>query len=238
MRWIILALIFVNLGYFALGSFRASQSSYQIKSERPTEVAGVSKRLVLLSESLPATLDQRIKNPVIITDKTQINDNDQQCLALGPFMNSDVVDQVQQRLFSMGVESRERTNNVARTADYWVHIPPMTSRDAAIRLLRELQSQKIDSFVITQGELTNGISLGLFSNYDSAKAVRRRLVNAGYPVEIEKLVLQPESWWLELDSGEEEKLDSNFWSELIERVPAIKKTKKSCGGIASATEFL
>ena len=239
MRWIILVLVFANLGYFAWGSFQESKSNYQVSSDRTDAVAETGRRLVLLSESNPVS---RIKESTVVKTESPTETKDQdtsvQCLALGPFQSPDVIDQVQQRLFSLGIESRERADQNSQAADYWVHIPPLASRDAAIRLLRELQAQKFDSFVITQGELANGISLGLFSKYDSAKTVRRRLMDAGYPVEIKTLSRQPESWWLELNPGAEEKLDTYFWDELVKRVPDIKKAKKRCKGIATGTEFL
>lgn len=239
MRWIIIALVFANLGYFAWGSFQESRSSYQLHVGKPKTVAESGRRLVLLSESQPVpAVKEEAEVRATLSAGPEDAESVEQCLAVGPFQSSDVVDQVQQRLFSLGINSKERANNVNPTADYWVHIPPLASRDAAIRLLRELQAQKIDSFVITQGELTNGISLGLFSKYDSAKSVRRRLVAADYSVEIKTLSQEPESWWLEMDADVEAQLENYFWDELVQRVPDIKKAKKSCKGIASATEFL
>lgn len=300
MRWTILVLIMANLGYFAWGSFQASQKSYQVSSGRTQAMTEKGHRLVLLSEDRSASavnvvekrleqnntvqkkatlakvkkqpikqqpMHRSVQQPIVSTQQVRSNkvsgtdliegqslieslkepssqeiteaiEQTHQCLALGPFHSSDLIDQVQQRLFSLGIESRERANKNTQAADYWVHIPSLSSREGAIRLLRELQAQNIDSFVITQGELANGISLGLFSKYESAKSVRRRLINAGYPVEIKTLPQEPESWWLELGVGAEDRLDDYFWDELVKQVPNIKKAKKSCKRIASITEFL
>ena len=240
MRWIILVLVFTNIGYFAWGSFQESRSNYQIHPDSGKAVVETGRRLTLLSEKQtePSAEKRKLARPTPKPKQQVSNDTTELCLALGPFQSPDLVDQVQQRLFSLGIESKERANKSKEAADYWVHIPPLASRDAAIRLLRELQAQKFDSFVITQGELANGISLGLFSKYNSAKSVRRRLIDAGYTVEIKTLTRQPESWWLELDGAAEEKLDNYFWDELVQRVPDIKKAKKSCKGIATVTEFL
>ena len=148
------------------------------------------------------------------------------------------VDELQQRLFAVGVSSKERADENSQQEDYWVHIPPLVSRDAAIRLLRELQAQRIDSFVITQGELANGISLGLFSRSESAKAVSRRLMGAGYVVAIKSLPRVPEQWWLEMDAAVEGKLSTSFWDEAADQFPELKKLKKSCKSIATDKEFL
>lgn len=241
MRWIIFILAFANIGYFALSVFQQSHSDYQVVSQQVQPPPETGRRLVLVSES--ETLSKPIKKivaekkasdsgPVSAANNKQISAN---CITLGPFGDSESADQVQQRLFSLGISSRQRADQNMQAIDYWVHIPPLSSRDSAIRLLRELQAQSIDSFVITQGELTNGISLGLFSKESSAESVSRRLMAAGYNVEIKPLSRVPEQWWLELDASDDEKLDDYFRSELVSHMPAIKKTKKQCEGVVSGT---
>ena len=237
MRWIVLFLSFANTGYFAWGMFDQFKSGYEVSTQPASELPKNGRRLILVSETPSA---QPQKTPSEPTQKqvskiATANVSGKECLTLGPFNSTEEADQVQQRLFSLGISSRERAEENNQAADYWVHIPPLPSRDAAIRLLRELQAQNIDSFVITQGELANGISLGLFSKQDSAKKVSRRLMAAGYSVEVKSLSRVPERWWLEMDAAEENKLDSFFWSELDKRIPDIKKTKKPCEGIASGT---
>ena len=241
MRWIVFILAFANIGYFAWSVFQQSHSGYQVVSEQARTLPKSGRRLVLVSES-----DNRRMQVEETGAENKVNDAGQSpadrekqgskyCIALGPFADSESVDQVQQRLFSIGISSRERADQNMQAVDHWVHIPPLSSRDSAIRLLRELQAQSIDSFVITQGELTNGISLGLFSKVSSANDVSRRLMAAGYSVEIKPLFRVPKQWWLELDASDEEKLDGYFWSELISRMPDIKKTKNQCEGVVSGT---
>ena len=241
MRWIVFILAFANIGYFGWSVYQQSHSGYQVVSEQPRTLPKTGRRLVLVSESdrskktVKQIVDEK-KAPVVaqapVEEKKPVSEY---CVVLGPFGDSESVDQIQQRLFSLGVSSRERADHNMQTVDHWVHIPPLPSRDSAIRLLRELQAQNIDSFVITQGELTNGISLGLFSKESSASAVSRRLLAAGYSVEVKPLSRVPEQWWLELDASDEEKLDDYFWSELVSRMPDIKKTKKHCEGVVSGT---
>ena len=241
MRWIVFVLIFVNTGYFAWSIYQQSRAGYETVSDSSKPIPKTGRRLVLVSESdlRPAAKERVPEKTASVTvnlNKTAepiTAESVKKCLTLGPFENADTVDQVQQRLFSLGINSRERAERKVQAADFWVHIPPLPSRDSAIRLLRELQAQKIDSFVITQGELANGISLGLFSKEQSANTVSRRLIAAGYNVEVKALSRVPERWWLEMKADDEDTLDNYFWSELISRMPDIKKEKKRCEGIAS-----
>ncbi len=205
------------MGYWLPGS----DSAY-------TETAG--ERLVLLTETEDSPGFGQNEAEIRPALNTSLSPDDavQECLVVGPLASVIEVDELQQRLFAMGISIKVRADEGNQQKDYWVHIPPLASREAAMWLLRELQAQRIDSFVITQGELTNGISLGLFSRSDSAKLVSRRLKEAGYAVAIKSLSRVPEQWWLELDAAEEGKLSSSFWDEATDQFPELKTSRTAC----------
>ena len=234
MRWIILLLLLMNTGYFAWGTYQQSQNRYlkPVAAEPENEQGG---RLVLWSESgrnLPKSdlLPEPVEHKGDVAEDIE---SDAQCLVVGPFSSSTRADQMQQRLFSLGISSRERSDSEADGYDHWVHIPPLPSRDAAIRLLRELQGQEIDSFVITQGELANGISLGLFSKEASANKVSSRLLQAGYETRIKQLPRQPQTYWLELAEKNAESITEEMWDNFAREYNGLKILEKNCKGIAS-----
>ena len=239
MRWIVLLLVFVNAGYFAWGFYQQSQDSYVRQKTQQSVPAEQGKRLVLYSESVQVEStvvpEPEVVDPVLNASENETEDASKvgQCLVVGPFTSATKADNLQQRLFAIGVASRERSDGESAGADYWVHIPPLAGRDAAIRMLRELQGQGIDSFVITQGELSNGISLGLFSREASANEVSRRLLEAGYGTRIKQLARSPETYWLEMDVKESKQITDRFWGELDEEYRDLKMLEKSCKGIAS-----
>ena len=68
---------------------------------------------------------------------------------------------LEQRLLSPDVQSEIQEVDTASGVDYWVYLPPL-ARQASLRQLRELQSRNIDSYIITVGDLANGISLEYF----------------------------------------------------------------------------
>ena len=234
MRWIILLLLLMNTGYFAWGTYQQSQSRYlkPVVSEPEREQG---KRLVLWSESgrnLPKS--DLLPEPVESEQEPDREASmDAQCLVVGPFGSAGKADQMQQKLFSLGISSRERSDNETSGYDHWVHIPPLSGRDAAIRLLRELQGQGIDSFVITQGELANGISLGLFSKEASANNVSSRLLQAGYETRIKRLPRQPQMYWLELAAKQADKITETMWENFADEYNGLKILEKNCKGIAS-----
>lgn len=233
MRWIILLLLFINTGYFAWGTYQQSRRSYiQPVVNEPERQLG--KRLVLWSESgrgIPES--ELLPDPVIFEQTASGGGGEGQCLVVGPFTSTGMADQMQQRLFSLGISSRERSDNEDASYDFWVHIPPLPGREVAIRLLRELQGQNIDSFVITQGELANGISLGLFGKEASANKVSSRLLQAGYETRIKELPRQPRTFWLELLEDHASKITENMWQTFANDYKDLKILEKSCKGIAS-----
>ena len=73
-------------------------------------------------------------------------------------------------------------------------IPPAASLEEAFRKLRELQSQGIDSYVITRGNDALAISLGVFSTIKAAKAAQQS--NYGYESMIAKIQRLDRSYWI------------------------------------------
>ena len=56
--------------------------------------------------------------------------------------------------------------------DYWVYLNPEPTKDLAIAV-EGVARQKIDSFLIPQGDLANGISLGIFDSQENAEKHRQ-----------------------------------------------------------------
>ncbi|USE37787.1 SPOR domain-containing protein [Endozoicomonas sp. SCSIO W0465] len=230
MRLTVIFLVFANISYFAWGCWQESRVGYWLPESDDAYTEASGERLVLLTETDDYL--QSLRNQAEVQPALNASLDSQrtvrECLIVGPFANVVELDELQQRLFAIGVSSKERADENSQQEDYWVHIPPLASRDAATRLLRELQAQRIDSFVITQGELANGISLGLFSRSESAKSVGRRLMDAGYDVAIKSLPRVPEQWWLEMDAAAGGKLSESFWDKAADQFPELEKLTTTC----------
>lgn len=231
MRAAVIVLVLANLAYFAWGSWQASQVGYWLPHEDLAYPHMFGERLVLRAElegtESVATPLQDLSVPVSVTDAHQ-------CLSVGPFGSESVVVQWQQRLLSHGVSSELRTEHNSAHQDYWVHIPPLPSTEQAMRLLRELQAQRIDSFVITQGDLANGISLGLYPNRERAESVSRRLKDFGYKVAVKPLPAVPGRWWLEMDAAAEAELEPLFWDQAEQQFAQLQRHEIACQPLALA----
>ncbi|WP_154660744.1 hypothetical protein [Marinobacter nanhaiticus] len=66
----------------------------------------------------------------------------------------------------------EQTN--PRPPYHWVIIPPLESRSVALKRLAEFQRAGVDSYLVTKGEYSNAISLGLFESERLAQELNAR----------------------------------------------------------------
>ena len=89
----------------------------------------------------------------------------------------------------------------AEAFDYLVLTPATASVQDAYRLLRELKSKNIDSFVITMGEASLAISLGVFSSLEAAEDRRLNLTEEGYDLRIKETPRFIRRYWLLAENG-------------------------------------
>ena len=79
-----------------------------------------------------------------------------------------------------------------------MHVPPRSGREEALRTLKELQRRNIDSYIITQGDLAEGVSLGLFRKKESAESVRDKVAQYDIPVDIRVVNESSREYWVEV----------------------------------------
>lgn len=186
MRWILLLLIVLNLFYYV---WHQQQAPLRPKDVAPLALALDSKRdIQLLSES-----DEPVRREQAVSKEAEAV-----CLFLGGFESKSAATAVEQRLVSLDIRSRVQSVDATAEVEYWVYLAPLASRQASLRQLKELQARKIDSYLITQGDLANGISLGIFPREDSAKSVMQRLHDAGYESALRELPRSQRSYWVRI----------------------------------------
>ncbi|MDE0349012.1 MAG: SPOR domain-containing protein [Gammaproteobacteria bacterium] len=86
------------------------------------------------------------------------------------------------RLEAAGGHAQVREAVARGRPDHVVYIEPAASRDAARRVLRELEGQSIAGQVVAAGALENAVTLGVFAERESAEALAARVAAIGYPV--------------------------------------------------------
>lgn len=170
MRWIFISLVLMNLAYLGY-----ELSKVEAPMERQESVtlptASHAKSLVLLSETAkPAPRKNRKQNA-----------EEALCWAVGSFPTELAAKHVYARMVALDINAKVSPKEKVLKKEFWVYLPPLPNKKQALRKLKELQRRKVDSYVITEGELANGISLGLFGKQESVdrlvESLKKKQIN-------------------------------------------------------------
>jgi cell division septation protein DedD len=153
---------------------------------------------------------------------------------VGTFANMAGAKYFVEKLAAKGVRSEVKNVLVSMTVGFWLHLPPLSSKKALRRRLAELQRQGIDSYTIPDGELANGISLGMFSSRQRAKSLQKSISQLGYRPEIAEVPREKREPWVFVLEGEEQKISDQMWFEWLSVKELAKKQEILCSDVASA----
>lgn len=109
------------------------------------------------------------------------------CRAWGPFANAEVLEPVRSLVLEADPAARVVSFEIEAAPDFLVYLNSDNNLDNARRILKELESQDIDAYVIAGGEFVNSVSAGVFSNRESAEGLLGRLRDLGYAPALQAL---------------------------------------------------
>ncbi|MEW8043976.1 MAG: hypothetical protein G8D28_06630 [gamma proteobacterium symbiont of Phacoides pectinatus] len=154
------------------------------------------------------------------------------CGALGPVETRTQAQSLSVELIAGGMDATVRQRGVQRTTGYWVMLPPLASREAAIVRFDSINATGINDMKrFVQGRYRNGISFGLFSQQENALNRQRALKARGIDV-----VLAPQSVEIDEYYVDFEAVGATFaqvQEKLNERYPQRKITEQACPHIVS-----
>lgn len=239
MRWIFFSLLLVNVAVFAYMQWEHVRGEpVSVVNEGVSDISRQAEdapSLTLLSEL------KGFRGPV--ESIRIVGDGDQNtasgvarslCTLVGPFSNRRKAETFVDRLLVIGVESKVKNLLVSSAVGFWLHLPPQSSRKEVLRRLSELQRQGIDSYVIPDGDLANGISLGMFSEQSRANFLKEKIVNLGYQPEILSVPREKRELWVFLFRSESAKISEKKWFELLSGKELLQKQQNLCSGVASS----
>jgi len=224
MRLVVVALIVMNIGY-ALWQWQRSpvvESAQRVAEEAPPPIT-------LLAEVVKTQRQQELDKVMSNAVRVDNGGNNAVCDALGPF--SDIVDgqTVMERLEAIDTQVRlQALDDPTGEYDFRVMIPPVSSFEEAFRKLRELQSQGIDSYVITKGEDALAISLGVYSSDTAAKVAQESHVKDGYQSRITRIPRLNRNFWLIHQESTALMLPQAVFQEILVEFPQISLARLNC----------
>lgn len=225
MRWFFLLLVVLNLLYYVYEKQREPWQPETAVADGPVLLNASGLRL--LSESA-----EPLQRTVEIDSEPA-----DACFFLGGFDDESMAAALQQRLLSLDIAASLQGIDATAGVDYWVYLPPLVSRQASLRQLRELQSRNIDSYIITVGDLSNGISLGIFSRRDSAESVVERLKRLDYSASIRELPRVHRKHWVRVPGELGARVTDGLLMNLMRDFSSLQHRQMPCSGIATSEQL-
>ena len=198
MRWIFYSLLLANLFYLGLNLWNDRTDEARVVTAGPGADSGTKvDRLLFLSESAGSSQkrDAKLGQAKLVEASADLAS----CMGLGPFEDIISAQDVAERLKATGYAvEMTAVDTPTGDSDFRVVLPPFNSLQEAFRRLRELKSRNIDSYVITQGENAQGISLGVFSTIGAAEDYQKELSDLGYKVVIKVIPRVNRGYWVQI----------------------------------------
>jgi len=121
------------------------------------------------------------------------------CLAIGPFDTPQDLRNARGALAGPGIRLRSRQEQTSEARGWWVYLPAPGTRAQALALARQLEGAHVgDYFVMSSGDQSNAISLGLFKDPANARKRRDEVAAAGFDPQIQERTEQVPEYWLDL----------------------------------------
>lgn len=255
LRWVVLVLLLCNGIYFAWHRYLAPSTV----AEALSVVEPQGQRVVLLAESggaraavtRPPQLAQ--DGAVAAASRTGTQPPAQVqpvtpgaapevpaapiCHMIGPFAEKISARQVRDRLLAIPVKVDLYRIDVPGKPVFWVYLGPMRSRQEAQDQHRQLLGKNIDSFIITEGPLLNGVSLGFFTKEESAQTLLRQRREQGYDAKLREVARTSPEMWVVFGDGEYARFDETQWERVRAGTDGIEVRKSLCDVVASAEKL-
>ena len=235
MRWIVISLLVVNAGVFIYAQFFLAKKTNveQASGVMTSSSHGSQESITLLIEAKSSNTD--IQSIAAVPEESSVKPVRQSlCTLVGPFPKLLSAEYFLEQLQSLDVNAEIRSIVVVSEPGYWLHLLPEKSRKEALRRLSELQARGIDSYVIPDGDLANGISLGMFSDEGGAKVMAKSIQEQGYKPEIIGVPREQKELWVFLPEGEAPKIGDEKWLKLISAEDLLQKRQNVCTDLASS----
>lgn len=230
MRYIIIFLVLMNIAYFGWNRYLHSQADPPPGSE---DLPLLNTGLMLLSEfeaqvaELTATSQSQAEICSVVTSFPTVDD-----------------------AYSFMTRSRDRgfgallnLTGQMLAPQFRVYIPPLSSRSIATITLDGLSEAisnsglQVETYLITRGNLINGIALGIFVLLEPAETVTEQVAALGYSAKIQEIPLSTGDIQVLLRHPQSNSMEPAQWLDLSADRPFLTVTENLCETIAQGLQF-
>lgn len=120
------------------------------------------------------------------------------CQSIGPFPTQVDMRAAMQTLTPHVPRIQYREEQAHQSRGFWVFLPALPSRDAALTAARGLSAKNVrDYYVVTAGDQQNTISLGLFHDRGNAERRRAEIAALGFKAQMNERVETLPVYWVD-----------------------------------------
>lgn len=240
MRWLVLSLLIANAAFLGWQLQREPAPPEPAASPTPP---GMVNRLLLVGEIDDSVLRER-RGPLAVepslapSDSVKLDDvlaampesaREAACYTVGPLEGEAAAEAVRAWLVERDQRVTLRVGERREVARYWVHLPPVSSREAAEDRAREMRAAGIDDiYVIPRGDMANAISLGLYSQRESLERRLRELEDKGFTPSIAPRYRTLTASWLDVAASASRPVPVEALSR---RFPEAEMRPSACAGL-------
>ena len=150
------------------------------------------------------------------------------CIQLGGFDDEADATQAQARLAALDIASRITLAQKQVVKDYWVYLEPFKTFQDAKNELAELNLKGVDSFIFTEGDLKNGLSLGVYSLRENASTIFKKIEGLGYAPRIRESYQDMNTYFLLLTAEGTAFFNPGILETLQLRYPSLESQNSDC----------
>jgi hypothetical protein len=218
MRWIILTLLLLNL---ALGGYQYWQMSQPETIVVEPSVAQLNNLAIDQStrDQLAQFEQSAAAEPVV---------EPLQCIRVSGILAEDEASILQSRLRAIEVQSELSTREEVLRSDFWVVLGPFDTDQQGRARLAELQASDVESFLINQGRLAGGISLGLFSSESNARSRVAALAEREINARVEQVDRTRQVWVLTIGAGSARLISNDGLESILSEIEGAAFQRFRC----------
>lgn len=179
-RYVLVSLLAANL---VVGVYLANRE--QVPQQFAGPLPAIEPELRLVDAYATADEARAAANKATVLE--QAERTVRECRVWGPEPSPEAFTELATKLRSSGGFPEIVGTKVHGRAEYLVYVDHLDSRDNAKRVAQELESLKIESYLMTQADETPVVSVGVFSSQDRAQVHMQRVSELGYEVVIEEM---------------------------------------------------
>lgn len=218
MKWIILTLLLLNLG---LGGYQYWQTTQpEVQDETPS-----AARLNNLA------IDQSTRDELAELERTVVAEpavEPLQCVRISGVAAEDQADIIRSRLQALEVTTEMSVREEILRSDYWVVVGPFDTDQQGRDRLAQLQADGIESFLINQGRLAGGISLGLFSSDSNARTRASELTGQDIEARVERVDRTRDTWVLTIDAESARQISNTALDAIVSEFEGASFQRLRC----------